>query len=101
MSLRSVAVLAAVLAVFAGASTRVSAQHEGMPGMADTTKKKPAGRPKAKPSKASPKKTPDSTRVQKPMQMDHPAQTNKPGMARKSAPMAGASRTTVGQDMMY
>jgi len=43
MSLRSVAALAAVFAVFVAASTEASAQHEGqtMPGMGDTTKKKP------------------------------------------------------------
>ena len=39
MSLQRVAALAAVLTVFAGVSTEVSAQHEGhtMPGMTDTT----------------------------------------------------------------
>ena len=58
MSLRSVAALVAVLAVFVGASTEVSAQHEGhtMPGMGDTTKKA-AAKPTAKPSKAPTKKT--------------------------------------------
>src|SRR5688500_18966332 len=58
MSLKNVAALAAVLAVLAGAITPVSAQHEGhkMPGVSDTTKKKPAARPKAKASKAPAKK---------------------------------------------
>src|SRR5688572_33478975 len=58
MSLNNVAALAAVLAVLAGVSTPVSAQHEGnkMPGVSDTTKKKPATMPKAKASKASAKK---------------------------------------------
>src|SRR5215210_825500 len=52
MSLRSVAVLSAVLAVFVGVSTPVLAQHEGhtMPTVRDTTKKKPADKPKAQPA---------------------------------------------------
>jgi hypothetical protein len=58
MSLNNVAALAAVLAALAGVSTPVSAQHEGhkMPGVSDTTKKKPATMPKAKALKASAKK---------------------------------------------
>jgi hypothetical protein len=50
MSLRNVAILSTVLAVFAGVGTPASAQHEGhtMPGMGDTTKKSPATKPEAK-----------------------------------------------------
>jgi hypothetical protein len=59
MSLRSVAALSAVFAVFAVATTPVLAQHEGhtMPGMPDTTKKKTPAKPAVKPSKTTAKKT--------------------------------------------
>lgn len=58
MSLRNVAVLLAVVSGLAGVSTSASAQHEGhkMPVASDTTKKKPAARPKAKTSKPPAKK---------------------------------------------
>jgi hypothetical protein len=54
MSLRNVAVLAAVVAVFAGIPRPLFAQHYGMPGMSYTKNKKPPVKAKAKP-KAKPK----------------------------------------------
>jgi hypothetical protein len=66
MPLSKVAALAAMLAVLAGVSTEASAQHETMPGMADTTKKKAAAA-KPKPKKSSPKPKTDSMTM--PMKM--------------------------------
>jgi hypothetical protein len=64
--LSKMAALAAMLTVFAGVSSEAYAQHEGMPGMGDTTKKKaPAAKPK--PKTASPKPKTDSMTM--PMKM--------------------------------
>lgn len=72
MPFKKTVALAAILAVFAGVSTEASAQHEGMPGMKDTAKKKsPAAKPKPKKgpprpktdSMASPMKMSATTRV--------------------------------------
>ena len=56
MPLIKVAAFAAALFVFASVSTKASAQHEGMPGMGDTTKKKAPAKPKAGKSKPATRK---------------------------------------------
>jgi hypothetical protein len=43
--------------------------------------------------------SPDSTRVKKPMQMEHPAGGTMPGTSAPPAPIADSSRTHVGHDM--
>src|SRR5215211_6213802 len=88
MSLTYVAVLSAALAVFAGIGTPALAQHEGhtMPGVGDTTKKKPADQTKAKPATTRTKKKPGKA----------PAATK----ANAGPSMPSASRVHVGHDMV-
>ena len=104
MSLRNVAILSAFFGVFAGVGAPAFAQHEGhnMPGMGDTTKKKPAAKPKAKPSKAKPKKTtakpPAATKAseQKGLRSKEARATVVP----RGAAIPSASRVHSGHDMV-
>src|SRR5688572_11625078 len=89
MSPKNVAVFSAVLVLLAGASAPVAAQHEGHTMPADTTKKKPAAKPRPKSSKAPVKKAPAKPRV-----AAKPDTTKAPAM--KPLP----SRPHAGHDMM-
>lgn len=93
MSLKNVAVLSAVVVVFAAVTTPLLAQHDPhtMPGMGNTTKKKPVAKPKAK----TPAKKPAVKRKATPK-----PRTTKPLVAKDTATMTVAPRLRTRHDLM-